>query len=149
MTPPSVGAAGGADVAAILAVLDGAYWPFAARFRPTALRENADSVAAELATWLVAREADQVTGCVKHYPDGDWYTLCFLATRAESRRRGHAGALLDEVAVRARSAGHRTVRIALRRSLTGNVDFFVRHGYRYLEPFPTGEHDLYQLSMGA
>ncbi|MFB7664062.1 GNAT family N-acetyltransferase [Kitasatospora sp. NPDC056138] len=142
----------GHDVPQILAVLAEAFTPFGVAFTPTALRLDEGTVRRELRHWLVARSGGAVVGCVLQYPEdqrpGDGsYTFCFLATRPHLRGRGIGSALVEEVGERARRAGCRRVLVAVRRTLPENVGFFTRRGFRYLEPFGTGPHDLYQHDL--
>jgi ribosomal protein S18 acetylase RimI-like enzyme len=137
------------DVAEIIDVLLAAFAPFAGQFAPTALRQTPDIVAGELPRWLVARRDGQVLGCVMHYAEDGYYTLCFLATRPEVRDQGLGSALVDAAIKAARAAGCCQVQIALRRSLHRNISFFSKRGFRYFAPFTTDTHDLYQLDLRA
>jgi predicted N-acetyltransferase YhbS len=145
----SVEAARAEDVAEIIEVLSAAFAPFAEQLAPTALRQTPDTVAGELDRWLIARRDGQLVGCVMHYAEDGYYTLCFLATRPEMRDQGLGSALVDATIRAARTVGCRQVRIALRRSLHRNLSFFSKRGFRYLAPFTTDAHDLYQLDLRA
>jgi predicted N-acetyltransferase YhbS len=145
----TVEAARAEDVAEIIEVLSVVFAPFARQFAPTALRQTPDTVARELSRWLVAWRGGQVVGCVMHYAEEEYYTLCFLATRPEVRDQGLGSALVDATIRAARAVGCRQVRIVLRRSLHRNVSFFSKRGFRYFAPFTTDAHDLYQLDLRA
>ncbi|MFI2370233.1 GNAT family N-acetyltransferase [Streptomyces sp. NPDC018833] len=145
----SVEAAAEQDVAEILTVLKGAFAPFSAEFRPTALRQTAESVGRELSRWLIARHNGRIHGCVMQYPEGSHYTLCFLAVSPDHRKLGLGSALVEAVIERAGAAGCREIHIALRRSLAQNIAFFERRGFRFLAPFNPHTHDLYRLTLGA
>ncbi|GHF69811.1 GNAT superfamily N-acetyltransferase [Amycolatopsis bartoniae] len=137
------------DVRPILSVLSAAYSPFTGEFEPSALRETPASVARRLESWLVIRDAGRVRSCVRHFPEEDCYTFCFLATRPADQRRGFASALVAAVTEKAARTGHDELLIAVRRTLRSNVGFFTRRGFRYVAPFHTGDHDLYRLDLGA
>ena len=137
------------DAPAIRAVLEAAYAPFAASFAPSALTQDEDRIRAEVASWLVVRDAaDGVVACVLHGPEDDFHTCSYLATAPGHQRRGHGSALLEEVKRRAAHAGRADVRVALRRSLTANIMFFTARGFARFAPFGTGEHDLYRWTGG-
>ncbi|MCW2631941.1 MAG: Acetyltransferase [Pseudonocardia sp.] len=72
----SVEAARAEDVAEIIEVLSAAFAPFAEQLAPTALRQTPDTVAGELDRWLIARRDGQLVGCVMHYAEDGYYTLC-------------------------------------------------------------------------
>ncbi|TJZ59013.1 GNAT family N-acetyltransferase [Streptomyces piniterrae] len=138
-----------ADVPEILAVLAAAYAPFTTEFRPTALKQSPDAIRRDLSSWLVLRHEGRLTSCVKHYPDNGPHTFSFLATMPGHRRRGHGSALVDEVLRRARARGCQEVQIVLRRTLTRNIAFFEKWGFRRGAPFLPDTHDVYELGLEA
>jgi ribosomal protein S18 acetylase RimI-like enzyme len=137
------------DVPEILAVLAAAYAPFTTEFRPTALKQTAETVQRDLPHWLVLRQDDRMTACVKHYPDDGCHTFSFLATLPGHRRRGFGSALVDEVLHRAAARGCEQVQIVLRRTLARNIAFFEKWGFRRGSPFLPDTHDVYELKLGA
>ncbi|WP_438490362.1 GNAT family N-acetyltransferase [Streptomyces sp. S186] len=138
-----------ADIPGILDLLECVFQPFASEFRPNALRETEETIARNLGRWMVMRERGHVTSCVTHWPEEDCYRFRFLATRPEARERGLGSALVEAVIARAEDSGHREVRIILRRTLSRNISFFTRRGFRYMAPYRSGQHDIYHMWPGG
>lgn len=128
-------------------LLSEVYEPYLDRFAPTALRENATTIAAAWQRWLVAEVDGSIVGCVRHEPEGDDHTFCFLAVSPSFRRQGIGSLLVEEVVAEARRNGAEQILIALRLSLTENISFFGKRGFSYREPFGTGRHGLFVRGM--
>ncbi|AZM53084.1 hypothetical protein DMA15_11155 [Streptomyces sp. WAC 01529] len=136
------------DATAVARLIHDVYRPFAATFRPTALRWSAETVRACSDTWLIARAGNEWVGVVHQTPDPEGHTLDALAVTPHCRRKGVGTQLVAAVEDRALSLGTRRMVIALRDGLAANIAFFTALGYRPTRPFPPSHH-LYVKEIGA
>lgn len=137
-----------ADATSVADLVQEVYRPFAAGFRPTALKWSDRTVRACASSWLMAHTEDGLVGVVHQTPDPEGHTLDALSVTAPWRRRGIGTRLVAAVEERALDLGTRRMAVALRDSLGANIEFFTSLGYRRTRPFPPAHH-LYVKEIGA
>jgi len=79
--------------------------------------------------FLVAREGDEIVGCVMGGWDGRRGWIYHLAVKASRRRRGIAKALMKELEARLAQRGAKKVNAQVYRSNTASLRFFDECGY--------------------
>lgn len=138
------------DAAAVADLVQEVYRPFATGFRPTALRWSAATVRACASSWLLAHREEELVGVVHHEPDPEGHTLDALSVRVPWRRHGVGSQLVAAVEELAATRIRGTCRmvVALRDTLSANIEFFTSLGYRQTQPFPPAHH-LYVKEIGA
>lgn len=119
---------------ALLALILGAFAGMEGRIDPpsSALRLTPGSLAdkARAETLLLAREGDDLVGCVFVADRGDTLYVGKLAVRPDRQHRGIGRALMQAVEVLAHEAGCASLELETRIELTGNHRTFERLGFR-------------------
>ncbi|MEU6611600.1 GNAT family N-acetyltransferase [Streptomyces shenzhenensis] len=148
MIPVRIRQARDTDATAVAELVHAVYRPFAATFRPAALRWSSETVRACSSSWLTAHAGDELVGVVHHTPDPEGHTLDALAVATLQRRNGVGTQLVVAVEERALALDTHRMAVAVRDSLTANIAFFTALGYRPTRPF-TPSHHLFVKEIGA
>jgi len=142
MSTPLVRPAGPADHAAIRALLELSYSPYAAELDPAVwCAYRADLLDldrhARHGTLLVAVVDGEIVGFVAFYPDATEQDLGWRALAVHPRHRGHgvAGALLRELEQRSRESGAAVFAFHTSRFMTTARVFYARMGYQRVPCF--------------
>ncbi|TNC24530.1 GNAT family N-acetyltransferase [Amycolatopsis alkalitolerans] len=98
-------------------------------------KAQADEPSEHIAPFFVAREGDQVVGCVGVHLAEPAAELTRMFVKASARGRGWASRLLRAAEDAAREAGARAMRLDTRRDLVEARALYARRGYREVEPY--------------
>ena len=84
-----------------------------------------------------------------HESEANFYTFSYLAVRPEARRKGYATAMFRHIRMLAVQSGQGKILVAIRRSLSENVEFIKSLEFLLIGPFEASDaHDVYELEIG-
>lgn len=136
---PAIRAARGEDAEAIRVLVRDAYAPYVQRMgrEPEPMRDDYDALVAAGEVW-VAEGRDGLAGVLVLHVEPDHLLVANLAVARQRQRRGLGKTMLSFAEDHARALGLAEVRLYTHASMTENLAYYPRRGYR--ETHRTDQH---------